>query len=411
MRRITILAAAAAACSCVPLSTAAAAPVSGPTTISLVGSAADDLAKRKVRVATSGGAETVKGDLTRYLLPATTATFSSARTTLTHGGRLTFSRRSGGRTRKVQVRELQLRLGKRSDVRAKVGGKRLTLATLDVRRAEYVTQASGAVVRLTSVRASLTKPGAEALRRGLRLSKLRRSGFAVISATASGSTTPGAEGGPAPVGTAPTTPGVSAAPPGAVPGPGGEPLVPLPQPRLARPASAVDVTASSLRWRLRESFVRYISEGQGVTASAGATGAAAEGGVVYDYDFTPAPGSWADPASGQARLLFSGRLHFGYAARGIDIQLVDPEVELNGTSSRLIATFASGRAGAYQGPGVFGAIDLAAAGTGGTAGPTNVFAAAPVALTAWANESVMSGFYPAPDDAFGATTISYTRAS
>lgn len=110
-----------------------------------------------------------------------------------------------------------------------------------------------------------------------------------------------------------------------------------------RPASAGDVTSSSMTWHVRESFVRYLAAGEGVQARGGATGlpprtaAGSDAPLVYDFAFTPASGGWHDASSGRTLLRFSGALRFRYKAHGIDLRVSDPELRL--TASRAITVF------------------------------------------------------------------------
>lgn len=355
-----------------------------------------------------GGADAAKtGARTAYLFPAGEATFAAtSRLTLT--GTLALRRSAGGRTRTVRVAALQLRLGPSGRVvTGRIGGRRLAVFTLDLRRAEYTADARTTVVRIEGTRAALTAGAARAIAHGLGLRAVRAGTFGVLATTAS-APVPAPSSGGAP----PTNPAAAAgSTPGSSPAPtpiGG--VTPTPTP-LARPATAIDVTGSQLRWRLRESFVRYVKSGEGVSASAGATpGPASADGTTYDYDFTPA-GGWHDPASGTARLLFKGQIAFSYAGHGIDIRFADPQIELAGTQSRMLATFASAKASQFSGLGEFVALDLAKANTSASAGLVLAYSALPARVTPWANEAVMSGFYPSPDDAFGALDLRFTRGA
>ena len=79
---------------------------------------------------------------------------------------------------------------------------------------------------------------------------------------------------------------------------------------------------------------------RGHEASQGATGAAPEaldGGppLVYSFHFPFAEG-WCDPATGAARVAFTGTVRFRYSDHEIDLVVNDPEVELDGPASRVI---------------------------------------------------------------------------
>lgn len=406
MNRPIVLAAVALAAT-LP-SAASATTLSGLTRLSPTGPAASSLARQGVRLVAEAGADSAKtGALTAYLFPAGEATFGATnRLKLT--GTLALRRRAAGRTRTVRVSALQLRLGPGGRVvTGRIGGRRLEVFALDLRRSEYTADARSTVVRIEGTRAALTTGAARALARRLGLTAVKAGTFGVLATTAS-APVPAASAGGAPA----TTPGAATGgSPGSAPAPtpiGG--LTPTPTP-LVRPATAIDVTSSQLRWRLRESFVRYVKSGEGVSASAGATpGPASADGTTYDYDFTPA-GGWHDPASGTARLLFKGQITFSYAGHGIDIRFADPQIELAGAQSRVLATFASAKASQFSGLGEFVALDLAKANTSASSGPVLAYSALPARVTPWANEAVMSGFYPSPDDAFGALDLRLTRGA
>lgn len=384
---------------------AGATPLSGLARLSPTGPASAALTRQGVRLVPEGAAETVTtSDRPAYLFPAGDATFG-ATSRVRLDGTLALRRTAGGRTRTVRLRALQLRLGSRDRMlSATINGRRIDCFRLDLRRGEYTADAATTVVRIEGTRAALTASAARAIARGLGLRTLRPGTFGVLAATAS-APAPAAAGtgtGTAPSAGSTTGGGSTTAPLGTA--------TPVPTP-LARPATAVDVTSSQLRWHLRESFVRYVRSGEGVTASAGATpGPASADGVVYDYDFAPA-GGWHDAASGTSRLLFKGQITFSYAGHGIDIRFADPQVELQGDRSRVLATFASAKASGYVGLGEFVALELGSASTAGSTGPLVAYSSLTARITPWANEAVMSGFYPAPDDAFGALDLRFTRGT
>lgn len=405
---LALLAAGIAAGGATLPATSSGATLSGPARLSPTGPAAAGLAKQGVRIVPQSGAVPVAtAGLMTYVLPAGEATFGTT-TRLRLGGTLALRRTAGGRTRTVRLTALQLRLGRTSRaLTAKLAGQRLDLLTLDLRRDEYTADAATTVVRIDGARAVLTPAAARAIARGLGLRTVRRGTFGVLAATASA---PAASGAPGSAASGTPAPGEPAQPGGgAGTAPAGTAFAP-PTP-MPRPAGAVDIAASTLRWHLRESFVRYVKSGEGVSAGAGAApGAPAADGTTYDYDFTPA-GGWYDAATATGRLLFKGQITFGYAAHGIDIRFADPQVELAGERSRMLATFTSAKAGGYRGLGEFVALDRASASTTGTAGPIVVLSSLPARVTPWANDAVMSGFYPVPDDAFGWLDLRFTRGA
>jgi hypothetical protein len=120
--------------------------------------------------------------------------------------------------------------------------------------------------------------------------------------------------------------------------PGAEPEVP------ARPPGAVDVTAATVTWHVRDSFVRYLAAGEGTAVSRGATAEPpattpeSDTALVYDFHYAFRDG-WRDPASGRAYVRFAGRVTFRYSDHGIDFDVNDLELDLDGTRSRAVARF------------------------------------------------------------------------
>jgi hypothetical protein len=228
------------------------------------------------------------------------------------------------------------------------------------------------------------------------------------------------------------------------PAPGGAPPSTAPitnePPLLARPATAVDVRASTVTWRVRDSFVQYLNAGgkpnDGVnplapaTADAPTQGCTSSGGVnpaqlAYPFQF-PFTRGWYDPVSGTAALYFGGGVHFGFADHTIDLNAAEPEVELNGASSRAIFRF-NGSGGTAVGnkrevlmnlATSAGAAPKACTADPGPAGlPASV--ANPDGTTTYTFEriagvipdgaanTVFAGFY-LPGDQFGWMTIAFT---
>jgi hypothetical protein len=216
----------------------------------------------------------------------------------------------------------------------------------------------------------------------------------------------GGAGGGGGAGSGGTTP-----PPGCTPGYGSGAIPPAPAP-LARPAGAQDVTGATVTWRPRESFVQYVNSGEGATASDGATAGPPEtvpgnsARLVYSFGFGLKPGSWYDPAGGSAGLLAHGTVRFRYSGHGIDISVKDPEIELNGGSSRAIFAF-SGSDCTQIAPvrGVMLELVPAAPTVNGAA---RDYGAIPATITD-AGASMLSGFY-LPGDAWGSLAVAFTTA-
>ncbi len=405
---------AAALCAVAPAGADAAtspALVAGLARLSVDGPASRQFAHGGVRLRAVGdAAQATTAGRASILLPAADASFG-ATTRLRLRGAIEVQRTVAGRTRSVPLRALEVRLGARPVLRGTIAGRATTILTLDLRRGEYTTDPARSLVTIGGTRAALTPGAARLIGRALGLPRVRSGAWGVLAVSAS------APAAPAPVDATGTTGSTAPAPGSAQTAPGGSvstapaaASTPAPVP-LARPTTAVALAASSLRWRLRESFVRYLAAGQGVTASGGATAAGTPvDGLTYDYDFAPG-GGWYDPASGTARLLFSGTLRFRYAGHGIDIQLADPQLELAGGESRMLATFVGAKASDVSGLAVFASLDLSRAQVSGAGAGPFARTAIPAFVTPGANELVMSGFYPAPDNDFGLLSTTFTPAA
>jgi hypothetical protein len=132
--------------------------------------------------------------------------------------------------------------------------------------------------------------------------------------------------------------------PGGPGSPASGPVGPEP-PRLARPATAVDVSAVELTWYPRDSWVRYVYSGEGITPGGGVTLTSSTESPCpdkpiaeprpYAVHYVPAP-SWFDPVSGTAGVYGSGSVNFLYSGHGINLTASNPEIEINGASSRAI---------------------------------------------------------------------------
>lgn len=384
--------------------TAGAATLSGPTSLTFAGNAYATLAKAGVKIDAGAGAVKYQGDTTtKYVLATTGGSFGKT-ATVKHAGSLTLRRKTGT----LKLTAFQLRFKKTPVLSAKLGGKRLDLFSLDLRKGEYTLDKRSAVVKIDGARANLTRAAATAIGKALKLRRVRTGGFAVLATTTSVPAAGGTATGDT-TGSAGTKAGQTGSSGSSTSKPYVEPTA------LARPATAKPLTAASLRWHVRESFVRYVSSGEGVAASGGATAgaAAAADGNTCDYDFAfNAAGSWYDPASGQARVLFTGTLTFTYSGHGIDIQATNPEVELNpvaGSSGpRVIVTYGGSKASAFTGRDLLVELDPAKADTTGTAGLTNAFAKTPGVIPNGSSDSVFAGFYQ-PGDEFGSYSLTFTR--
>jgi hypothetical protein len=115
---------------------------------------------------------------------------------------------------------------------------------------------------------------------------------------------------------------------------------PVPPPVLERPGGAVDIVSASIKWRVRESFIRYVNVGTGTSVADGASADPPEdiggaGPLAYSFNF-PFTSGWAVPA-GDTAIYGSGTVGFRYCSNTINFTVSDPEVELRPSGvSRLI---------------------------------------------------------------------------
>lgn len=123
---------------------------------------------------------------------------------------------------------------------------------------------------------------------------------------------------------------------------------PDPAPVFARPDGADDLLSGSITWNVRESWIEYVASGD----PASRIDPAQEGPrvtkpgfppLVYSFTF-PFSGGWVegDPA-GKASVNGRGGVYFRYCGnggvyKGINFTVRDPEVRLDGASSRLVFT-------------------------------------------------------------------------
>ena len=207
---------------------------------------------------------------------------------------------------------------------------------------------------------------------------------------------------------------------GAPGGPGEGPVsgpVGAEPPVLPRPATAVDVSAVQVTWYPRDSWIRYVASGQGTTASAGATAVNSTEsecrdtapapqpppGLPFTIAFQPRP-SWFDPASGVAGIYGQGNANFRYALHGIDLNVAEPEVEINGAASRMIVRMSGSGRTALSGQRV-SLVDLALTAPS-VAGNTYTYSFLRGTL-AEGSSNVFAGFY-APRAPFGCVSVSFT---
>lgn len=195
-------------------------------------------------------------------------------------------------------------------------------------------------------------------------------------------------------------------------------------PLLARPASAVDVSAVQVTWYPRDSWVRYASSGSGsgdgILFAGGASGtdsaasacpdrpSGSDALLPYAVGFTAKP-SWYDPLSGSAGVYGQGSVAFRWQAHGIDLTATNPEIEINGAASRAIFRFKGSGGTAYPDQrAVLLSLDPSGQPTISNGGKTFTYSLMRGTLSA-DGVNVFAGFYTAPDnDEFGCVSVAFT---
>ncbi|MGC1852561.1 MAG: HtaA domain-containing protein, partial [Solirubrobacterales bacterium] len=383
----------------------------------LNGPAAESLREAGVRIRP---VKPATGGANRIVLPIAAGLDGSDTTLLTHRGGIVLSAPDG---RQAKLAKPRLLIGKRSFLSARLGGGEIDFFKVLGHPTATADPVSDAV-ELNGLRLKLTRAGARAI--AARLSPLshtrRRSGptkpplavrpgrFATLSARATGLLATGGSNSPSAGGQAQQSTGCSL-PSGAGPVPE-DPL-----PVATRLPGAVDVTAATIEWQVRESFIRYIATGEGTSVFGGASadppvllpGASAP--LSYGFRFPFATG-WhdaganpADTTDDTAAIEFGGAVRFLYSAHGIDLTTAEPELEIAGARSRAI--FAISESGGAAERQVLVNLDLSRAAKIEASGNTYTYERVPGAIPAGTAGSIFAGFY-APGTEFGCFTVSYT---
>jgi Htaa protein len=207
-------------------------------------------------------------------------------------------------------------------------------------------------------------------------------------------------------------------------GPASAPITSAEPPTLARPATAVDVSAVKVAWYPRDSWVRYaasgVGPGDGVKAGNGATAleskaspcpdrlSSSDAVLAYGAEFTPRA-SWYDPLSGTAGVYGQGSMTFRWAAHGIDLTASNPEIEIAGAASRAIFRFSGSGGTPYPNQrAALVSLDTAGRPVVGNGGKTFTYGLMRGTLTA-DGVNVFAGFYTAPEnDEFGCVSVEFT---
>jgi hypothetical protein len=374
--------------------TAGAAGPTGNTTLLVGKSKAKLLEQRGVAFGGVGRAATA-GRETRLQIAGGAIDTAGAR--FTHAGALRFLAGTGRDRRVVRLGAPRLELTpQRSVLSAKLDGKRRVVFSLGKPKpgALAIDPQKGSL-QLRGARLAWNRPTARTI--GKRLAaRLPRGALGTLRASAA---TLGSDSGEqAALGSEP--------------------------PLLPRPASAVDVSAATLTWHLRDSWIRYSNSEVAPEAIEGASpGPAIPGSshpcpdqpvetaptLVYSFSF-PFANGWHDPPTGTTALYGSGGIRFSYPSRGIDLTMRNPEVEINGAASRVILRL---RSGAGQDPRV--AFLNLAVGAPPVESPAGAFTyAAPLrgALSPEGQAAFGSfgSIYTPPNNGFGCLSISFTTA-
>ncbi len=387
----------------VTAASAAAAPGTGAVTLSFGGQGKAAKALRAGGVTVAAIAPARRGGK-RVKLPVARITVGSFASAVLRGG-VRF--KSGKRV--VALRSLRLKLGaKRATVTAKVGKRRVTVFTARPTNGKPKLDRSDVAARLAGAKLGLTPKGARALRRGLAVGALPAGALGTLGVNARRKGSAGGGNGP---GSGPKSGPIS-----------GEPPV------LSRPPTAVDASSVAITWYPRDSWVRYVTSGisdempqNGFFATGGATKGApmttashpcsdvaypGSGQFDYRYDFVPRSGSWYDPVSGKAALYGQGAVRFRWQEHGIDFTAANPEIEINGASSRAIFRF-SGSGGTAIAEQRAELVALSMAGQPTSSGGGAFGYAAMRGTLTKDGAAVFAGFYP-EGGGFGCVSASFS---
>jgi Htaa len=388
----------------------AAAPAAGQgtgtTTIAPKGKAVKSLRSQGVEIRTFGPARVRRG---RLVLPVDGGLVGST-ATLNQKGGLRLTRRAGGKRRRVDLKRLQLRLGRKSEIVGYIGTSRFTIFSVKAPRSKLSLGAANGSASLKGGSVSLTRRAGKAIKRKLKLRRMPLGAFGALSVDAL--VKQGSGGGP------------GGGPGGGGPGGGGPPAsgpIGDEPPVLARPAGASDITSASITWYPKPSWIRYSSSEQSPTPFGGASADppanfsacpepsdSDQGPLLYSFHF-PFTGGWYHAASDTAGVYFGGGVNFRFPSHNIDLDTKEPEVEINGASSRAIFRF-DGRGGTRPGNKRAVLTDLnTAAVTPTRNGNTITYTRIPATIPQGSAQSVFAGFY-APGDRFGCISVSFTHA-
>ncbi len=368
-----------------PASAGAAGTPTGSTTLTVPTGKAKVLKKRGIALRGVRGVETA-GRQSRLQIVG--GEIGEGQAQLFHRGAMRLVAGKGKARRVVFLRGLRVHLGPASFLSAKLGAKRRLVFNLRAGDGALAINGTAGTAHLLNARA-VWRPGP--------LRMVRRKLRAKVPVGA--------------LGTLQTKAAILLEQP--VSQPVSEP------PLLARPAGAVDVVGAGLTWHVRDSWVRYVGS-EVAEPFDGATPLPKYPGenhpcpdlptkgneLTYSYD-VPFANGWYHAPTGTAGLYYRGGVRFAYPARGIDLTLHDPEIEINGAASRAIFRIKGSGATAY--PDSRAAI-MSLPGTSPVESPAGSFAfpdPLKAALTP-DGEKVFAGFYAGTNNGFGCFAVSFT---
>lgn len=369
---------------------AAGAAATGNTTLIVGAGKAKALKQRGIAFSGIGGALTAGREVR---LQISGGSVGAGGAELTNSGGLRLVAGEGRGRRVVRLTGLQTQLGAQSTLTGVLGGKSRVLFDLLPKPGTLALDGLRGTAALNGARLRWRQGVARTISRRLGVELPKGAfGMARVGAVATGTDTPVA----GPIGSEP--------------------------PRLARPASAVNVTAATVTWHVRSSWINYVASGNGTTAIEGAVPAAPslekdhpcldDAGDdtqprVYSYTFPFAEG-WYDRPTGVGAIYTSGGTHFSFTGHGIDLTTRNPEIELNGGASRAIFKISGGGSTAYRDTRA-SILDLSLA-EAPVEGPAGTFTfAKPIKSYLTADGlSLFGGFYSPPTNhGFGCFSVSF----
>jgi hypothetical protein len=368
--------------------TAGAAEATGNTTLVVAAGKARTLAARGIAISASRGATTA-GRESRLQIAG--GTIGDTAATFSLRGALRLTAGEGKERRKVLLRDFEVQLGAPASLSARLAGKRRLVFDLEAPGERLSLNPTAGTAQLLGARLIWRGGMARTLSRRLH-ARVPRGSLGTLRTKAAILLGERPESGPVE----------------------SEPLL------LARPTSAVDVSGGTLAWHVRDSWVRYVGS-ETAEAQEGAMPKPAYPGnehpcpdnpvatnptLVYSYEF-PFSRGWYDPPTGTTALYYGGAIRFAYPSRGIDLTARNPEIEINGASSRTIFRLKGAVSTAY--PDKRAAIMSLAVTAPPVESPPGAFAfadALKATLTA-DGETVFGGFYAPPNNGFGCFSVSF----